>query len=91
MCRDGQLQLYLVVKDDLNDFVTLLDAYGKESTISFLDLKKMIRKEGAWMTRCFEETFATYSHLARYGSKHAPEAWRSAIKQMQSKELKEGE
>ena len=91
VCRDGQLQLYLVVKDDLNDFVTLLDAYGKESTISFLDLKKMIRKEGAWMTRCFEETFATYSHLARYGSKHAPEAWRSAIKQMQSKELKEGE
>lgn len=81
--RSRNRELYLVVRDDLGEFVTLLDGDGNESEASILKLNNAarIRIKGQWLTKNLDET------LANYRGKALPPPWREAIQQMQPKKL----
>ena len=80
--RDENCQEYLVVRDDLGEFVILLDRDGKESTITVLKLRALTHGKGMWLTRCLDET------LAKYSGTCLPKAWREALQHIKSKEEK---
>ncbi len=87
MYRDSDYNEYLVIQDDLREFLRLLDVHGNESVISVQKLRSSIARKSwnaaSWMTKSIEET------VSRYG-KMLPEAWQSAIQQMSPKLITNG-
>lgn len=69
---------FLVIRDDLGEFVTLLDMEGNESVASILKLRSStyggVYAKGEWATKSLDETLEKYS-----GKNKLPEPWRKAI------------
>ena len=73
---------FLIVHDDLGEFVTLLDTKGNKSVASILELKKTINggvyAKGRWVTKSPEETLERYK-----GKRRLPDSWHNEILRMQ--------
>ncbi|WP_329780940.1 hypothetical protein [Parolsenella catena] len=73
---------FLIVHDDLGEFVTLLDTEGNKSVASILELKKTINggvyAKGRWVTKSPEETLERYK-----GKRRLPDSWLNEILRMQ--------
>lgn len=85
VCRDENYRKYLVIKDDLGEFVTLLDKHGKELTTTVLKLRAPTHNKWKWETLSLDDTIAKYGDHGRF----LPKAWHDAIRQMRPKELAE--
>ena len=85
VCRDENYRKYLVIKDDLGEFVTLLDKHGKELTTTVLKLRAPTHNKWKWETLSLDDTIAKYGDHGGF----LPKAWHDAIRQMRPKELAE--
>lgn len=83
--RDKNFEEFLIINDDLGEFVTLLDKYGKKSVESVMKLRTSTQgrslNKGKWMTLSLSET------IAEYKGQCLPKSWCEAIQRMQPKEL----
>lgn len=83
--RDKNFEEFLIINDDLGEFVTLLDKYGKKSVESVMKLRTSTQgrnlNKGKWMTLSLGET------IAEYKGQCLPKSWHEAIQRMQPKEL----
>lgn len=82
--RNKYFDKFLVINDDLGEFVKLLDEHGKESVESVLRLRAATQgyaAKGKWMTKSLDET------LVGYKGRKLPKPWRKPIQQMQLKEI----
>ena len=67
---------YLVIHDDLGEFIRLLDIEGKETEITIQKLKSSMT--GRPWARAYWQTKDAAQTIAEYGEE-LPDAWRSAI------------
>lgn len=76
---DRDINHYLVIHDDLGEFIKMIDEYGKESVITIQTLRSSMSgnswSRARWATLSIEETVAEYG-------KTLPKSWRNAIQQM---------
>lgn len=82
--RERDYDEFLVINDDLGEFVTLLSRDGRESKATVLKLRALTRSnKGKWMTKGLDET------LVRYGGRYLPKSWREPIRYIQAKMIEE--
>lgn len=82
--RERDYDEFLVINDDLGEFVTLLSRDGRESKATVLELRALTRSDkGKWMTKSLDET------LVRYGGRYLPKSWREPIRYIQPKMIEE--
>ena len=76
---DYDLKDYLVVGDNLGDFVTLMGTNGKKSTVSVIKMKSVIqRKKACWITKDTSDTIQIIERNNMYDQKTA-KIWLEAI------------
>lgn len=71
---------YLVIYDDLGEFIRMLDVHGNESVMSVQRIRTSmtgnnLQWHAKWVTKSIETTVTVYS-------KDLPKSWRDAIRQM---------
>lgn len=86
--RDKHFEEFLIINDELGEFVTLLDKRGKKSVASVLKLRTSTQGpcwyvKGEWMTKSLDET------IEEYKERGLPKSWREAIQLMQPRKLEE--
>lgn len=81
--RERDYDEFLVINDDLGEFVTLLSRDGRESKATVLELQALTRSDkGKWMTKSLDET-------VRYRGRYLPKSWRESIRYIQPKMTEE--
>ncbi len=87
VCCNCYHEALLVIKDDLGEFIELLDEHGDKSVVSVVKLRSSMRgpcwssKKWWWVTKNLDET------IEKYKGRRLPKPWRNAIQLMQPKEL----
>ena len=75
---------YLVIRDDLGEFLTLIDCQGSESVTTIQKVRSSMT--GKSYERARWNTFSIEATVAEYGE-NLPESWREAIQQMSPRVL----
>lgn len=87
VCCNCYHEALLVIKDDLGEFIELLDEHGDKSVVSVVKLRSSMRgpcwssKKWWWVTKNIDET------IEKYKGRRLPKPWRNAIQLMQPKKL----
>lgn len=81
---DRDFNEYLVIRDDLGEFLTLIDCQGSESVTTIQKVRSSMT--GKSYERARWNTFSIEATVAEYGE-NLPESWREAIQQMSPRVL----
>ena len=81
---DRDFNEYLVIRDDLGEFLTLIDCQGSESVTTIQKVRASMT--GKPYERARWNTFSIEATVAEYGE-NLPESWREAIQQMSPRVL----
>lgn len=73
--KDEFGMMWLIVGDDLGEFVDALDQDGKERRVTVLALRKLVatQGDGRWLTKSLDETESAFK------GRYQPKAWRGAL------------
>ena len=83
---DRYLNEYIVINDDLGEFITLMDAYGEETLTTVSKIKSSCSKGSwaHWVTKDIEETI-------KQEDENMPEVWRNILRLIVPKSIENGE
>lgn len=78
---------WLIVGDDLGEFVDALDQDGKERRVTVLALRKLVatQGDGRWLTKSLDETESAFK------GRYQPKAWRGALPSLRLRDLSASE
>lgn len=85
--KDEFGMMWLIVGDDLGEFVDALDQDGKERRVTVLALRKLVatQGDGRWLTKSLDETESAFK------GRYQPKAWRGALPSLRLRDLSAGE
>lgn len=85
--KDEFGMMWLIVGDDLGEFVDALDQDGKERHVTVLALRKLVatQGDGRWLTKSLDETESAFK------GRYQPKAWRGALPSLRLRDLSAGE
>ena len=85
--KDEFGMMWLIVGDDLGEFVDALDQDSKERRVTVLALRKLVatQGDGRWLTKSLDETESAFK------GRYQPKAWRGALPSLRLRDLSAGE
>ena len=79
--------MWLIVGDDLGEFVDVLDENGTERRVTVLALRKLVatQGDGRWLTKSLDETESAFK------GRYRPKAWSGALPSLRPRDFSVGE